>query len=436
MVETRKLSSLHTHLSNARTHSKKQLSEIAASIQAFGFTNPVLISVDSVILAGHGRVLAAEMAGLSEVPTICLPHLSPEQARAYLLADNKIALNSDWDFELLAVELEQLGELSFDLPTLGFSTAEADKVIADVANTRTVEKTSRVDVIPPAHRDRISQLGDLWSLDRHRLLIGDARDSPNYDLLLQGEEVGLMFTDPPYNVPIDGHVCGSGRIRHAEFAMGVGEMNSSEFVEFLSASLRPAAMRARDGAIAFVCMDWRHMGELLAAGQAVFSDLKNVCVWNKKNAGQGSFYRSKHEMVFVFKVGKAPHVNNFGLGNGGRYRTNVWDYGGITSISRDRLTNLAMHPTVKPTALVEDAIRDCSRRGDIVIDQFAGSGTTLIAAHRSGRTARLMEFDPIYGDTIIRRFELTTGMAATLSDGRTFEQVTEDRLRDSEGASS
>jgi DNA modification methylase len=258
----------------------------------------------------------------------------------------------------------------------------------------------------------VSRQGDVWNLGRHRLICGDARNRQHYADLLQSETVDLVFTDPPYNVPIDGHVCGLGRIRHREFAMGVGEMSRDAFTGFLTETLGAMASVCRDGAIAFVCMDWRHMGELLEAGEAVFSELKNVCVWNKTNGGMGAFYRSKHEMVFVFKVGTEPHTNTFGLGDTGRYRTNVWDYPGISSLGSKRNESLELHPTVKPTALVADAIRDCSRRGDIVLDAFGGSGTTLIAAETCGRSARLIEFDPLYCDTIIRRYERLTGKSA------------------------
>jgi DNA modification methylase len=424
----RQIASLREHPSNARTHSKKQIREIANSIRTFGFTNPVLIAEDGTILAGHGRVRAAKIAGIAEVPTICLSHLNADQRRAYLLADNKLALNAGWDLDLLAQELEVLGELSFDLPTLGFSNAEVDVILSEAKEAKVDRRAAREDRIPPMMPSVTTRQGDLWLLDRHKLLAGDARERDSYEVLLGSEEVGMMFTDPPYNVPIDGHVCGSGRIRHREFAMGVGEMNRSEFTKFLFDSLSPAAGHCRDGAIAYVCMDWRHLHELISAAEKVFSEHKNVCVWNKKSAGQGTFYRSKHEMILVFKVGKAPHVNNFGLGGGGRYRTNVWDYPGISGGGPRRLLDLEMHPTVKPVALVEDAIRDCSARGDIVLDQFGGSGTTLIAAHRSGRIGRLIEFDPAYCDVIIRRFEALSGKQARLAvTGKTFEETEEQR---------
>jgi DNA modification methylase len=271
-------------------------------------------------------------------------------------------------------------------------------------------------------------MGDVWVLGRHRLVCGDARDIDTYQRLLKDEKADLLFTDPPYNVPINGHVSGLGKHKHREFAFASGEMSRLDFTTFLTVTLGCASTTLRDGAIAYVCMDWRHMRELLDAGGLIFSELKNVCVWNKTNAGMGSFYRSKHELVFVFKSGTAPHVNNFGLGDKGRYRTNVWDHPGISSRSATRDAELAMHPTVKPVRLVQDAIEDCSHRNGIILDCFAGSGTTLIAAERSGRRARLIEYDPLYCDTIIRRFEKLTGKRASLGEGGpNFESVAAQR---------
>nr|WP_244670452.1 DNA methyltransferase [Rhodoplanes elegans] len=270
--------------------------------------------------------------------------------------------------------------------------------------------------------------GGLWLLGRHRLLCGDAREAADHARLLGDERADLVFTDPPYNVPVDGHVCGLGAIRHREFAMASGEVSREAFTAFLTVTLSNAASVCRDGAIGFVCMDWRHMRELLQAGDAAFTELKNLCVSNKTYGGMGTFYRSKHELVFVYKVGAGPHTNSFGLGDSGRYRTNVWDYPGISSIGADREEALAMHPTVKPTALVADAIRDCSRRGEVVLDGFGGSGTTLIAAELSGRRARLIEYDPAYCDVIVMRWEQLTGKRATLADtGDAFEDVREQR---------
>ena len=343
-------------------------------------------------------------------------------------------MNAGWDPELLAVELQALIELEFDVEITGFATAELDLLFDEARQSAPCPALGADNEVSPLTDPAaaVTRSGDLWLLGRHRLLCGDSRDVATFDHLPQDERADLIFTDPPYNVPIDGHVCGLGRIRHREFAMGVGEMSSEAFTVFLQTTLGHAAARCRDGAIAFVCMDWRHMSELLSAGQAVFSQLKNLCVWNKTNGGMGSFYRSKHELVFVFKHGTAPHTNTFGLGDTGRYRTNVWDYAGINTLRPGRAEELAMHPTVKPVALVADAIMDCSKRGEIVLDLFAGSDSTLLAAEKTGRRARLVEFDPGYSDQIVRRFEKFTGKPAKLAaTQQTFERVAEERARSS-----
>jgi DNA modification methylase len=428
-VVEKRTSELRPYQANARTHSRKQIKQIAGSIERFGFTNPVLISDDGEIIAGHGRVEAAKLLGMTVVPTIALSHLSAEERRAYVIADNKLALNAGWDREILAIELQALVDLEFDVEVTGFSLAEIDLVIDEAREGSPETSDSPDDIVPPLPDAAVSQQGDLWALGRHLLLCGDARERSDYDKLLAGQAADLVFTDPPYNVPIDGHVCGSGSVQHREFAMAAGEMSEAAFTGFLTETLTNAARRCRDGAIAFVCMDWRHMGELLFAGKAAFTELKNLCVWNKTNGGMGAFYRSKHELVFVFKVGSAPHTNSFGLGETGRYRTNVWDYAGISSLSSSRAEELAMHPTVKPVALIADAIRDCSRRGEVVLDMFGGSGSTLIAAEKTGRSARLIEFDPLYCDTIIRRWEKLTGKRAKLAtSGSLFEDVADARL--------
>jgi DNA modification methylase len=430
-IEPMSLAGLRPHQGNARTHSKKQIQQIAASIQRFGFTNPVLIGEDGEIIAGHGRVEAAKLLGWKIVPTVRLTHLNEAQRRAYVLADNKLALNAGWDRELLAIELQGLIDIDFDVELTGFSSTEIDLVLEEAREGSPNGATEAEDQVPFPMDDQTSAVtrpGDVWCLGRHRLVCGDARDQAVFGLLMGDERADLLFTDPPYNVSIDGHVTGLGRIRHREFAMGVGEMSVEAFTSFLQQTLGHGAALARNGAIAFVCMDWRHMGELLKAGRAVFSELKNLCIWNKTNGGMGTFYRSKHELVFVFKVGTAPHTNTFGLGDGGRYRTNVWDYAGVNTLRVGRTEDLAMHPTVKPVALVAEAIKDCSRRGEIVLDPFGGSGTTLIAAEKTGRLARLIEFDPAYCDTILRRFERVTGKQGTCAaNGASFEEVAQER---------
>lgn len=425
----REIASLRPYSRNSRTHSEKQLKQIADSIERFGFTNPVLVSDDGEIVAGHGRVEAARLLGRKSVPTLALSHLSEAERRAYVLADNKLALNAGWDREVLAIELQALVDLEFDVELTGFSLAEIDLVLDEAGEADPGGTDAGEDVVPEVTGRSVSRSGDLWLLGRHRLLCGDTRNAADMDRLMGGTRADLVFTDPPYNVAIDGNVCGLGSVRHREFAFASGEMSSGQFTTFLTDTLGNIGRVMRDGAIAFVCMDWRHMGELLAAGEEAFTELKNLVVWNKTNGGMGAFYRSKHELVFVFKQGTAEHTNSFGLGETGRYRTNVWDYAGISSIGSSRSEELAMHPTVKPVALIADAIRDCSRRGEIVLDGFGGSGSTLIAAEKTGRSARLIEYDPTYCDTIVRRWEKYTGKRARLEEtGAMFDDVADGRL--------
>ena len=374
-IDHRRIDRLKANPRHARTHTAKQIDQIAASIRQFGFTNPVLIDADGVIVAGHGRVEAAKQLGMSEVPTIRLDHLSEDEKRAYLIADNRLAELAEWDEEILAIELGHLSEidLDFEVELTGFETPEIDLIIqtgAPVSKADPADEVPDIDESAPA----VSRVGDLWHLDEHRLLCADAREPECYAQLMDGAKARMAFTDPPYNVRINGHVSGLGRTRHREFAMASGEMTGTAYVAFLNTALENARRSIADGAIVYVCMDWRHLYELLNAAGKSELELINICVWNKTNAGMGSFYRSKHELVCVFKSGDAPHINNVQLGRHGRHRTNVWDYAGVNTFGRNRMDELAMHPTVKPVALVADAIRDCTRRRDIVLDGFCGLG--------------------------------------------------------------
>lgn len=428
---------LRPHARNARTHSRKQIHQIAASISEFGFTNPVLLDRHGAIIAGHARVEAAKELWLATIPTICIDHLSDEQKRAYMLADNRIALNAGWDPEILQIELAELSalELDFDLEITGFETAEIDLIVDGPAPDRRQDPADSA----PAVQDgpAVTRPGDLWVLGDHRLLCGSALDPAAYAAVMGDDRARLVFSDPPYNVPVDGHVCGAGSIKHREFAMASGEMSPRQFTEFLGEAFRQAAAVSLEGAMHYYCMDWRHMGEMLAAGEAALLKLKNLCVWVKNNGGMGSFYRSRHELVFVFKHGAAPHVNTIELGRHGRYRTNVWEYAGVNTLRRGRMDELSMHPTVKPVAMMSDAIKDASRRGEIVLDPFGGSGSTLIAAERTRRRARLIEIDPHYCDVIIRRFEALTGQGAVLaSTGALFADVAAGRAAETPGGSS
>jgi len=412
---------------NARTHSAKQIKQIAASIRQFGFVSPILIDTDRQVIAGHGRLEAAKQIGMTEVPTVCLAHMNEAQRRAYRLADNRLAELGGWDRELLVLELSDLTDLKldFEVEVIGWDTAEIDQLLCVPG-----EEAEAEEACEPPQTQPVARLGELWHLGRHRVLCGNARDPAAFETLRGGERAQMVFTDPPYNVPVQGHVSGLGKQRHREFAMECGEMDEAAFTGFLATVFTNAAASTVDGAIHFVCMDWRHMGELLTAGRTAYIELKNLCVWNKDNGGMGSFYRSKHELVFVFKCGTAGHINNFGLGESGRYRTNVWDYAGANTFRQGRDADLAAHPTVKPAAMVMDAIKDCSRRDGVVLDAFGGSGTTLIAAERTGWWGYLLEIDPLYVDVTIRRWQMLTGQAARLAGSTlTFDEAATERLR-------
>jgi DNA modification methylase len=403
-IEYLSLGSLAPYAKNARTHSKKQVKQIAESITQFGFTNPVLIDRENTILAGHGRVAAAKLLELTEIPCVRLEHMTKAQKRAYMLADNKLALNAGWDEELLAEELEAiLGEDSgFDVSITGFSLAEVDSLIEGKA---VEEDGNPADDLLPKEVPPRCKFGDIWQLGPHRLICGDALDPAVIDLLMDGNQARMVFTDPPYNVPIAGHVSGLGKVKHREFAQASGEMSKDQFVAFLKTSFQNLCSYSVDGSIHFICMDWRHMAEMHEASDGVYAELKNLIVWAKDNGGMGTFYRSRHELIFAFKNGNAPHLNSFELGQHGRYRTNVWEYKGANTFKSGRQEELALHPTVKPVQMIADAIKDVSGRNDIVLDLFGGSGSTLIAAHKTGRIAFLCELDPIYCDRIIARYE-------------------------------
>jgi len=413
---------------NPRLHSRKQIRQIARSIEAFGFNVPVLIDAQMGVIAGHGRILAAGLLGLTQVPTISLEHLTEPQIHAFMIADNRLTENSSWDERLLAEQIKALSEveLDFNLEATGFEMGEIDVMIEGLAPGHQGQEDP-ADALPeiPANL-QVSRSGDLWVLGRHRVLCGNALHGSSYQALLHDSRAAMIFTDPPYNVPIAGHATGLGRIQHQDFETASGEMSESEFTEFLTQALAHTAKHSADGALHFICMDWRHMGELLAAGRRVYSELKNLCVWAKTNAGMGSLYRSQHELVFVFKSGKGVHCNNVQLGQYGRCRSNVWHYPGLNSFSRNTEEGnlLELHPTVKPVALVADAIMDCTGRGDVVLDPFLGSGTTVIAAERTGRLGYGIELDPVYVDTAIRRWQAFTGQNAVKeSSGRTFAEV-------------
>ena len=428
-IEHIDVSRLRPYPKNARTHSKKQARQIADSIRRFGFINPVLIGDDNETIAGHGRVEATKLLGMADVPAVRLSHLDAAERRAYVMADNKLALNAGWDRDLLAIELQALVDLDCGVEITGFSLAEVDLVLDEARESSPdLEGDAENDV--PRFNDACSvtiRPGDLWGLGRHRLLCGDARDRQAFDCLLEGGRADLVFTDPLYNVPIDGHGCGLGRIRHRvrygdrrDVAASIHELPGADPWSCGRSLPRRGDRLCLHGLAAPGRTARRRRGGVLGDEEPLRLE--------QSNGGMGSFYRGKHELVAVFKVGSAAHTNTFGLGDTGRYRTNVWDYAGINTLRPGRAEELAMHPTVKPVALVADAIRDCSRRREAVLDPFGGSGTTLIAAEKAGRQARLIEFDPAYCDQILRRFERVTGRQPRLGvSGQTFETVVEER---------
>lgn len=416
-VELVAINSLTPNPRNARTHSDKQVAQIAASIERFGWLVPIIVDEVDMIAAGHGRWLAARKMRLREVPIIRASFLTDEDRRAFALAENRIAQLSGWDESILAEELTILFEGGYELEITGFSVADLDISVPVVAPLEAED-------IPEPEGDTVSRVGDLWLVGDHKLYCGDARAVESWETLLGDDRAALVFGDLPYNVPIDGHVSGNGRNRHREFVMGAGEMSPPEFTAFMRSIFRNCVRFSIDGSIHYQCMDWRHAREILDAADGVYSTFKQLIVWVKDNGGQGAFYRSRHELVFVFKSGAAKHQNHFGLGETGRYRTNVVEYAGANTFRKGRDQDLASHSTVKPTPMVVDFLLDCSRRGDIVMDPCAGSGTLLLAAHHSKRRGRAIELDPGYVDVALTRLAAVMGVEPILAgDGRSFVEI-------------
>jgi len=424
----RAISELELDPKNPRTHAPRQVRQIARSIEAFGFNVPVLVDAKRKVIAGHGRILACKLLGRTEVPTISLEHMSEAQARAFMVADNRLTENSVWDDRLLAEQLKELSDLDLDfsLEATGFTVGEIDLRVEQLLCSTDGDDASANQVPDPATGPPVTRPGDLWLLNEHRVLCASALEQASYTALMHGKSAKMIFSDPPYNVSIDGNVSGSGAIHHREFTMASGEMTEQQFTRFLTVAFSMFATHSAAGSLHYICMDWRHLNELLSAGRQAYDELINVCVWIKNTAGMGSFYRSQHEFVFVFKSGRGSHRNNVQLGQYGRNRSNVWNYQCASSFSRsgDEGNLLALHPTVKPAALVADAIMDCTERRDVVLDGFLGSGTTVIAAERTGRRCYGLELDPIYVDVIVRRWQAYTRQTARHAEtGRSFAET-------------
>jgi DNA modification methylase len=421
-LERRPIDEVKPHPHHARKPNRQQRRKLEASFRKFGENAPILVDRQGFIVGGHSRFEALKALGRTHVWVLVLDHLNEAQARGYMLADNKIAEFSGWDERKLATEVSNLIEIvdDFEIEDTGFDTGEIDLILQglDAADP------DQEDEFEPQTGQAVSVLGDLWSLGPHRLFCGDARDSASYEALMIGQTAASVFADPPFNVRIDGHATGKGSQTHREFPFASGEMSEAQFIDFLHCILALLREHSSAGALMYVCMDWRHLWEILSAGRAVNLPLVNFCVWSKTNAGMGSLYRSRHELILVFKHGTVPHINNVQLGRHGRNRSNVWEYPGANTFPRKgQERGLDYHPTLKPLALVADAILDCTKRDDIVLDPFMGAGTTILAAERTGRRGFGMELDPLYVDTTVDRWQRMTGLAATNQHGQTFAEA-------------
>ena len=431
-IENINTNTLLAYAKNAKNHPEKQIQQIAASIKEFGFNNPILIDENNEIIAGHGRFEAAKIMQLDSVPVIRLSHLSDVQKRAYRLADNKIAENGGWNTDLLRVEISELEQIcnDFDITITGFEDVEIDVLTNPLEEKTADEKLNQIPYIPK--NEIISKTGDVWILGNHRIICGNSLETETFQKLMGDKVANMILQDPPYNVKISGHVCNSGAVKHKEFAMASGEMKSNEFINFLSSNFTLCNQYLKDGGLSYNFMDWRHMGEIMTAGGNVYTSMQNVCVWVKSSGGMGSLYRSQHEHCFVFKKGKESHINNVELGKNGRYRTNVWHYAGVNSFGRHK-NDIKLHPTVKPVEMLRDAILDVTKRGDIILDSFLGSGSTLIASEKSGRICYGIEFEPLYIDTTIRRFKELFGIDAIReSDDKTYSELLSEKLKNQE----
>lgn len=409
-----------------RKHPPRQITKLAKSIERFGFVSPILIDAHGEVIAGLARIAAAKTLGLTRAPAIRVEHLSEDEIRAYRIADNKLSEASEWDIDALRIEIGELIALDFDMEALGFEVAEIDLMLD--------ENIVEEDTAPPEPPGTpVTRPGDVWLLGPHRLICGDALKPEIYYALLRDEVVDAVFTDAPYNVPVDKHICGLGKVKHREFAMASGEMSKDTFAEFLTTAHARIYERVKPGGIVFSCMDWRSVSPLIVACESVGLELLNLAVWDKGVGGMGSLYRSQHELICVFKKPGASHRNNVELGKHGRNRTNVWAYPGCNSGSRDRGELLKLHPTVKPVALIADALKDVTAHGNLVLDVFGGSGSTLLAAEQTGRVGRLLEIDPAYCDVIIERYRKAYGTEATLeATGASFQEVQAQRGGDHE----
>lgn len=415
-----------------RVHSKRQLDKLSRSIEVSGALSPVIIDDLYMILAGHGRVEVIQRTGTANVPVVQVFGLSEAQKRQFLLSDNRIGEDGRLDREKLAGQIPGLTtilkEAGLELTDTGFEVAEIDEIIVDFEDDG-ADPDDAFDATL-LEESPFLEKGDLIQLGNHYLAVADARDAVMIDRLMRGQKAQAVFVDVPYNVKIAG-IVGRGRIQHAEFAFASGEMTRPQYVEFLLTSLGNAARVSEPGAVHFVCIDWKHVADLIEASEKVYGAYLNLVVWNKTNAGQGGLYRSQHELIGVFRVGHQPHADNVQNGRFGRNRSNVWTYPGVNTFRAGRMDDLSLHPTVKPIQLVADALKDVTRPGAIVLDTFVGSGSTILAGEKFGRHVRAIEIEPRYAQLACRRWERLTGHAAVHCDtGLSLDALKKKRLED------
>lgn len=401
-------------------YSQRHMTKLVRFLKTHGIVEPVIVTENDEVVLNVVTVLAARKMKLPQIPTVRIRDLTPVQLRVLRIGAAKLASLSEFDEAELALEFQEL-ETLVDLDETAFDVAERDQII----EAATAASRDKDDIIPPVEGPAISALGDIWEFEGgHRFLVGDARRALNHQLLMGTAEAAIVSSDVPYGVAINGHVSGGGRIRHREFVCGGAEMSDRDFERFLKTVIRQMAAFTVPGGAVFLFIDWRHLEVMLRAGRENGLILKNFAVWKKTVAGMGSLYRSQHELIPVFQNGEGVMTNNNRMGETGRHRSNVWDFPGANSMRRGRLEDLKDHPTIKPVAMIEEILRDCSRPGEIVLDPFLGSGTTILAAHRSRRIGYGMELDPLYADVIVRRLKRIAGLEARLAvTGETFEEV-------------
>jgi DNA modification methylase len=428
-IDYRDTTSLKLDPQNTRHHTADQIAKLAATMTEFGMVVPILRDRDDNVVAGHGRVMAARKAGIAKIPTILIDHLSPAQLRAFAIADNKLHDLSDWDEVMLAEELKTLSamDLDFSLEATGFEVAEIDTLILGPQGPMGEGDDEVLPPIGPA----VSRPGDLWQLGPHRILCGNALEAASYERLLEGKPADMAFSDAPYGVPIAGHASTRrGAKQHREFLMGGGGMSAAELRVFFAKSFQQLRASTKPGAVIYASIDWRHAAAMQAAAEEAGLELINIAVWVKSNPGMGSFYRSAHEFVLVLRHPGAGHRNNVELGRHGRSRSNVWRYDSANDFGRGGGEGdlLAKHPTPKPVPLVAGAILDATARGEVVLDNFLGSGSTIIAAERTGRIGYGIELDPGYVDVAVRRWQQLTGKdAIEAASGKVFNDREEER---------